>query len=152
MLRCTQTQTCTLAVHFHGHCGKAGTLVLILAERMCTYRLSTKSVLLPTNTMMTSLPLSVLTSSIHRAVFRKDWRSAQMGSSSTSTCAKAVQADSTDQTKHTRDIVYHNRNRGVPNIAGYQASEALLPSCVPAKCSNRVLCSGYQQQMQHWSG
>lgn len=108
-----------------------------LAGWVCNYRLSTKSVLLPTKTMMTSLPRSVLTSSIHRAVFRKDWRSAQIGNSSLSTWAKAVQADSTDQTKHTRDIVHHNRNRRVPNIAGYQASEALLPSCVPANAATK---------------
>ena len=37
--------------------------------------LSTRSVLLPTRTTMTSLPRSVRTSSIHRAVFRKDCRS-----------------------------------------------------------------------------
>lgn len=38
--------------------------------------LSTRSVLLPTRKMITSLPLSVRTSWIHRAVLRKDCRSA----------------------------------------------------------------------------
>jgi hypothetical protein len=36
------------------------------------YLLSTRSVLFPTSTTMTSLPRSVLTSSIHLVVFRKD--------------------------------------------------------------------------------
>lgn len=40
--------------------------------------LSTRSVLLPTRTMMTSLPLSVRTSSIQRAVFTKDCRSVRI--------------------------------------------------------------------------
>lgn len=38
------------------------------------YLLSTRSVLLPTRTIITSLPLSVRTSSIHLAVLRKDCR------------------------------------------------------------------------------
>lgn len=42
-----------------------------------THRLSTRSVLLPTSTMITSLPRSFRTSSIHRSVFRNDCRSAE---------------------------------------------------------------------------
>ena len=41
----------------------------------CTYLLSARSVLLPTSMMMTSLPLSVLTSSIHLEVCWKELRS-----------------------------------------------------------------------------
>ena len=41
-----------------------------------TCRLSTRSVLLPTSTMMTSLPRSARTSSTHRWMLRKDWRPA----------------------------------------------------------------------------
>lgn len=41
-----------------------------------SHRLSTKSVLFPTSTMMTSAPRSVLTSSIHLAVLWKLWRPA----------------------------------------------------------------------------
>ena len=45
-------------------------------RRARTYRLSTRSVLFPTSTMMTSLPRSVRTSSTQRAVLRKEVRSA----------------------------------------------------------------------------
>lgn len=41
----------------------------------CTYLLSARSVLLPTSMMITSLPLSVLTSSIHLEVCWKELRS-----------------------------------------------------------------------------
>ena len=44
-----------------------------------TCRLSTRSVLLPTSTMITSLPRSARTSSTHRWMLRKDWRSARQG-------------------------------------------------------------------------
>jgi hypothetical protein len=40
-----------------------------------SYRLSDKSALLPTNTIMTSFPRSDRTSSIHFVVDKKDWRS-----------------------------------------------------------------------------
>lgn len=43
--------------------------------RPCTYLLSARSVLLPTSIMITSLPLSVLTSSIHLEVCWKELRS-----------------------------------------------------------------------------
>lgn len=43
------------------------------------YLLSTRSVLLPTRTIITSLPLSVRTSSIHFAVLRKDCRPNSQG-------------------------------------------------------------------------
>lgn len=42
----------------------------------CTYLLSTRSVLLPTRTMITSPPRSVRTSSIHLEVFKNDCLSA----------------------------------------------------------------------------
>jgi hypothetical protein len=41
-------------------------------KRVTTHLLSTRSVLFPTSTMITSLPLSVRTSSIHFEVFKKD--------------------------------------------------------------------------------
>lgn len=41
----------------------------------CTHLLSARSVLLPTSMMITSLPLSVLTSSIHLEVCWKELRS-----------------------------------------------------------------------------
>lgn len=44
-----------------------------------THRLSTRSVLLPTRKMITSLPRSVRTSWIHRTVLRNDWRSVWVG-------------------------------------------------------------------------
>lgn len=40
-----------------------------------SYRLSDKSALLPTSTIMTSFPRSDRTSSIHFVVDKKDWRS-----------------------------------------------------------------------------
>ena len=49
---------------------------LHLADTAGLHLLSTRSVLLPTRTTMTSLPRSVRTSSIHRAVLRKVCRPA----------------------------------------------------------------------------
>lgn len=46
-----------------------------LPASSCTYLLSARSVLLPTSMMITSLPLSVLTSSIHLEVCWKELRS-----------------------------------------------------------------------------
>lgn len=46
-----------------------------LPASACTYLLSARSVLLPTSMMITSLPLSVLTSSIHLEVCWKELRS-----------------------------------------------------------------------------
>ena len=47
----------------------------VLSAAGLAHLLSTRSVLFPTRKMMTSLPRSVRTSEIHRAVFRKDCRS-----------------------------------------------------------------------------
>ena len=49
---------------------------IFLMHRPCRTACPPGRVLLPTRTTMTSLPRSVRTSSIHRAVFRKDCRSA----------------------------------------------------------------------------
>lgn len=48
---------------------------LTIKKRESVYLLSFKSVLLPTNTIITSVPLSALTSSIHFDVFKKEFRS-----------------------------------------------------------------------------
>lgn len=48
----------------------------LIRYRKQTHRLSTRSVLLPTSMMITSLPRSVRTSSTHRDVFENDCRSA----------------------------------------------------------------------------
>ena len=58
-----------------------GTVVGGTNERSRMYLLSTRSVLLPTSTMMTSLPLSARTSSIHLAVLTKDCLSAKQAES-----------------------------------------------------------------------
>jgi len=53
-----------------------GTLSALDKSGYWKHLLSTRSVLFPTRTMITSLPRSVLTSSIQRTVFRKDCLSA----------------------------------------------------------------------------
>lgn len=51
---------------------------LTIKKRESVYLLSFKSVLLPTNTIITSVPLSALTSSIHFDVFKKEFRSTDL--------------------------------------------------------------------------
>lgn len=55
--------------------GKQGPASPSTSTRVCAYLLSARSVLLPTSMMITSLPLSVLTSSIHLEVCWKELRS-----------------------------------------------------------------------------
>lgn len=68
---------CSLPVHpkTHGPGGAAEAWRVGPACQPCAYLLSARSVLLPTSMMITSLPRSVLTSSIHLEVCWKELRS-----------------------------------------------------------------------------
>lgn len=119
---------------------------------------SDKSVLFPTNTMMTSLPRSARTSSIHLDVFRKDARSAMFvathpGTDHTHThkFPRAANQQKADHIREngepnksatpthilhraigrTRNIIHNNCNRRVSNVARNQRSEPLLAGCIP---------------------
>lgn len=67
-------QGCSLPMHPRTPCPGEGAEVWRVSSA-CIYLLSARSVLLPTSMMMTSLPLSVLTSSIHLEVCWKELRS-----------------------------------------------------------------------------
>lgn len=89
---------------------------------VCTYLLSLRSVLLPTSTMITSLPRSARTSSTHFDVFWNEARSIfpsrQFHASSLSLRLGPWPL--------TRNVVHHHRHRRVANVRRDQRSESFL--------------------------
>lgn len=84
-----------------------------------SHRLSDRSALFPTSTIITSFPLSDRTSSIHFVVDKKDARSKSDGKDPVSRNTIPI---------HTRNIKYHNRNGRVSNVRWNQRSESFLRS------------------------
>lgn len=115
--------------------------------------MSTRSVLFPTRTMITSLPRSVRTSSIHFDVFRKDWRpktrqTSQLIFHETKTLInqkfviiqnkKHVTKRSASKLMdyrnvHTCNIKHNDSNRGIPYVAGNETPESFLSSRIPVR-------------------
>ena len=118
-----ETSPLTLAPTFGArlHKQRSTTLCLFLTHGLSDLTLVVaRSVLLPTSTMITSVPRSPRTSSTHLRVF---WKGFERG-----------------------DVVYHHRHRGVANVRWDQASESFLPSGIPelksVRCGLRGTWSG----------
>lgn len=123
-----------------------------------THLFSSRSVLLPTNMMMTSLPLSVRTSSIHLQVCWNEFMSVEeihhlqpfycillctpkrqaiivhyssvCVSVSVSVCVRVVLLVVWVAVL-TCDVIHHHSDSRVPYVAGDEAPEALLTCCIP---------------------
>lgn len=104
-------------------------ICLGLASLSLFYLLWTRSVLLPTRAMMTWLPLSARTSSIHLEVLINDCLSASLQELlSTEDRTRQVSWSKS----YTCYVIDNDSNRRISDITWYQAFESLLSSRVPA--------------------
>lgn len=93
------------------------------------HRFSSRSVLFPTSMMMTSLPLSVLTSSIHFEVCWNEFTS--VDGADTLTARHLRHPTPNHSSTLTRDVIDHHSHRGVAYVARNETPETLLPGGVP---------------------
>lgn len=103
---------------------------------METNRLSFRSVLLPTMTMITSLPRSARTSSTHLVVFMKEVRSAQgerrgRGRGGGKAGSAAISPQIHQCKRLTRDVVHDYCHAGIANVGRNERTESLLSRGVP---------------------
>lgn len=89
--------------------------------------MSLKSVLLPTSMMITSLPRSARTSSIHLKTAVNELRSAGIRERFEVMRARKM----SKREMRTGDVVNHDRDGRVADVAGNEGPEALLAGGIP---------------------